>query len=102
EISTGYDSQPAEKLTLNNIRYHTQFPTLLRLPTALPRRTYLPALNILSPHKYRSGRNSPMRHDSCARTASHSARCRDPVERIEIIKRDDPHRRQIVEQFDAS
>jgi hypothetical protein len=27
--------------------------------------------------------------------------CRDPVERIEETKSDDPHRRQIVEQFDA-
>jgi hypothetical protein len=27
--------------------------------------------------------------------------CRDPVERIDAIKSDDPHRRQIVELFDA-
>jgi hypothetical protein len=27
--------------------------------------------------------------------------CRDPVERIDAVKSDDPHRRQIVELFDA-
>jgi hypothetical protein len=30
EISMGYDSQPAEKLTLSNIAYQAHFPTLRR------------------------------------------------------------------------